>query len=186
MKNDSGRFEKNLSSEDLKKILDIAYSLKNAVGSKKYHEIDQHQRSMLIYILGYLLANINNPQIDKDLLEFLLNICGYNITKDKDKELEEEEKEQELEEKDKERRNRLAAYEVYKILNPHQLAGETALENFVNNMVTRGIKVALKYEGKQFAESFEKSDLAKLESHKTNFVNSIKNEGFKGGGAGLG
>ena len=76
-------------------------------------------------------------------------------------------------------------YEVYKILNPNRLAGETTLENFINNVQARGVKVALEYEGKEFEKMFDKKDLENLESHKFSFVNTLKNEGFRGGGRGL-
>lgn len=38
-------------------------------------------------------------------------------------------------------------YEIYKILNPRKIAGETRLDNFINNMITGGLKRASKYEG---------------------------------------
>jgi hypothetical protein len=39
----------------------------------------------------------------------------------------------------------IAIYEIYKIINPKQLAGETRKQNFVNNMYMGGEKLASKY-----------------------------------------
>lgn len=49
---------------------------------------------------------------------------------------------------------RLATYEVYKIMNPRRLAGETKLENFVNNIITSGIKFAEEYESKSDVQHY--------------------------------
>jgi hypothetical protein len=42
---------------------------------------------------------------------------------------------------------RFVVYEMYKILSPEQIAGETRRENFVNNMIVGGLDRALHYAG---------------------------------------
>ncbi|KJV73889.1 Uncharacterised protein [Orientia tsutsugamushi] len=42
---------------------------------------------------------------------------------------------------------RFAIYEVYKLLNPRRIAGETRLSNFIHNLIIGGAKYALKYGG---------------------------------------
>lgn len=42
---------------------------------------------------------------------------------------------------------RFAIYQIYKVMNPRRIAGETRRENFVANFITGGIKKAMKYEG---------------------------------------
>lgn len=42
---------------------------------------------------------------------------------------------------------KFAIYELYKILNPRRIAGNTRYENFVNNVIMMGLEVARKYEG---------------------------------------
>lgn len=42
---------------------------------------------------------------------------------------------------------RFAIYEVYKLLNPRRIAGETRLSNFIHNLIIGGEKYALKYSG---------------------------------------
>ena len=48
---------------------------------------------------------------------------------------------------------RFAVYEVYKIMNPRRIAGETSRDNFVSNFVTGGIKKAMQYEPKEFQKA---------------------------------
>lgn len=74
----------------------------------------------------------------------------------------------------KEDLKRAFIYEFYKFVSPHQLAGETALENFMNNVIYRGIKYAINYEGKEFVA--DKSVM----NHLSKIVN------VKAGGFGLG
>ena len=104
---------------------------------------------------------------------------------DKEKKEEEIEKEEELTEEQKQIRLRQIIYEVYKIINPERLAGETSLENFISNVITRGIEVAMEYDGSQYAKKFTEEELNNLESHKTSFVTKLKSEGHKGSGRGL-
>jgi hypothetical protein len=65
----------------------------------------------------------------------------------------------------------MVMYELYKFLTPHQIAGETRLENFVNNVVHGGINYALHYMGedidkaKQFSDMLGKSFVKELEKH---------------------
>lgn len=42
---------------------------------------------------------------------------------------------------------KFAIYEIYKVMNPHRIAGETKKENFVSNYITGGLRKAIKYEG---------------------------------------
>ena len=42
---------------------------------------------------------------------------------------------------------RFLIYEIYKVMNPIQIAGETMRQNFIKNAKVRGVDDALKYEG---------------------------------------
>lgn len=42
---------------------------------------------------------------------------------------------------------KFAMYEIYKVMNPHRIAGETKRENFVNNYITGGLRKAIRFEG---------------------------------------
>jgi hypothetical protein len=42
---------------------------------------------------------------------------------------------------------RFAIYEIYKMINPRRIAGETAKDNFISNVFLYGLKVAMRYDG---------------------------------------
>ena|GEM_PF-1188135 len=48
---------------------------------------------------------------------------------------------------------RFAVYEVYKVMNPRRIAGETSRSNFVSNFVTGGLRKAMKYDPKEFQKA---------------------------------
>ena len=175
-----------MTKEQLDKLLLLAYELKQAIQRndvQKLKEIER-QKSLLIMLLEYLILNINNPTLDLSIVHFLQMFLGKS--KSKDTELEEEiSPEDELSKEEKERRHRLMIYEVYKVMNPNRLAGETGIENFINNVITRGIKTAMKYEGANFAKLFDEKELENLESHKHSFAQMLRDGGVKGGGRGM-
>jgi threonine synthase len=41
-------------------------------------------------------------------------------------------------------------YEFHKFSNPNQLAGETAKENFLNNVINKGVGFAMKFAGREY------------------------------------
>lgn len=143
-------------------------------------------KEQLIGLLQYLLLNQNNPNMDTSLVEFLEKILNITKSKDKDKsKKQEEEKEEKLTEEQKKLRYQRIIYEAYKILNPERIAGETSLENFVSNIITRGIAIAREYDGAQYEKHFEKKELDNLESYKESFVEKLRASGQRGGGKGL-
>ena len=68
---------------------------------------------------------------------------------------------------------RFAIYEVYKVMNPKRIAGETKKDNYAHNMMRGGKKLASKHEGGR------KSDLAK---YSPKFIKKVaaKSKSFKG------
>jgi len=56
---------------------------------------------------------------------------------------------------------RFAVYEIYKVTTPRRIAGETRRQNFVSNVVLRGLKVALKHEGGSLKEIKHYKGIAK-------------------------
>ncbi len=71
-----------------------------------------------------------------------------------------------------------AVYEVYKVMNPKRIAGETAKDNYKHNLIEGGVKLASKYEGGK------ESDLKKYGSLE---VAQLKRQvaDFKKGGGGM-
>ncbi|MBN8511508.1 MAG: DUF5394 family protein [Rickettsiales bacterium] len=57
-----------------------------------------------------------------------------------------------------------AIYEVYKVMNPRRIAGETAKDNFAHNMAYRGEKKAMQYEGgkEEAMKEYGSDEVAKI------------------------
>lgn len=174
----------SMSAEDLLQLLSIAYQLQKALahGDQETAESLAKNREKLLQLLEYMVQNLDNPNIDKSLLPMLQQMLGIDIRDVAEKLELEEEKEEKLSKEERERRNKLLAYEVYKMVNPHRLAGESALDNFISNVKLRGFKEAMKYEGKEYSKDFEKKDLENLESHQHTFVDAVTKAGSRGGG----
>ena len=135
-------------------------------------------------LLEYLILNLSSQNVDVELINLIARFLGRDLRKEKDSELEEE-REEELSKEEKERRHRLMVYEIYKMLNPRRLAGETEIENFIKNVLLRGIDVAVKYEGAEFAKCFAIKELQNLESLGHGFKVILKGACFKGAGLGM-
>lgn len=64
-----------------------------------------------------------------------------------------------------------AVYEIYKVMNPKRIAGETRQENFAHNVIERGIESAKHYAGgtKHEIEKYSPQFIKKLENAHTSF-----------------
>ena len=174
--NDTRKIE-DLDPRVLAEAIEIARKLQaNASdGSIISEDITKH-KGILAKLLEYLILNQNNPNMDLSLIQFLEKALGITKSKKKDKELSEEQKKI---------RYQQIMYEAYKILNPERIAGETSLENFLSNVITRGIEVAREYDGAQYENNFSKKEIQDLDSNKESFVDKLKSSGHKGAGRGL-
>lgn len=181
---------KYLSSANLLQALGITKRLMIALYRQKdelQKEIDKH-RETIEKLLVYLALELDNPNLDLALLEFLCRLLDINVQKlRKKKEGLEEEQEQEMTEEERKNHIRWIIYEAYKIINPNRIAGETDLENFINNVKTRGLEEARKYTN--HAVNYEKSlgtkFLGELNKEKSSFVEMLKEQGFQGQGRGF-
>lgn len=74
----------------------------------------------------------------------------------------------------------LAVYELYKVMNPRRIAGETKKDNYINNTMVRGHKIASLYEGGSKAEvqSYDKQELARIEKQSNSFRKGGNNIGI--------
>ncbi len=173
-----------LPAKDLAELLAIAEKLKKAISSNNAQELKSLEQSkhLMFVLLEYLILNIDNPSIDAELIAMLLRYLGIDLGKEK-KEKEEEEllEYEEMSKEQKEHIHRMMIYEIYKMLNPNRIAGETALENFMNNVMRYGIKEAMQHEGKEFAKYFNSKDLENIESHRFSFVEQLSKAGIKSG-----
>lgn len=177
----------DLDPKILSEAIEIARKLQSSSSEGHFSEQDliQHKK-IFAKLLEYLILNQDNPNIDISLIQFLERALGITKSKEKDKNKEhEEEKEEELSEEQKRLRYQQIMYEAYKILNPERIAGETSLENFISNVITRGIEVAREYDGAQYEKDFSKKEIDNLDSYKESFVDKLKSSGNKGFGRGL-
>lgn len=144
----------------------------------------QKRKTLLAKLLQYLIANPQLAVTHKSLIAAIRLILGIKIEQEHEDTIEAE-KEAGLSLAERKRRYELAVYELYKIINPRQLAGETALDNFLNNVAMRGLEVARYYQGNQFAMQFNAGDLVKLASYRHNLVVILAEEGVKSFGRGM-
>lgn len=176
-----------LDPKSLIQLLEVATELRKLFENGKEISEQQIERNLPMFaiLFEYLVANMDNPHLDKGMLKFLEKLLGISAQEEKKQQEQEEEKEEELDEKEKQKALKIIIYEMYKIITPNQVAGETALENFINNVKTYGVKEAMKHEGSQYASKFNPDDLENLESHRFSFVRAMKDAGLKSGGLGL-
>lgn len=59
---------------------------------------------------------------------------------------------------------RFMVYEVYKILNPRRISGETKRDNFIHNVIVGGLKRAARYENKKDLKNMPKAMLQGLDN----------------------
>lgn len=69
---------------------------------------------------------------------------------------------------------RFVIYEIYKMINPRRIAGQTRLGNFISNFILRGEKVAKKFEGgtEQELKKYNPKLLGKLRKKRKTHVKS--------------
>ncbi|RZI47304.1 hypothetical protein EDM53_02425 [Rickettsiales endosymbiont of Peranema trichophorum] len=174
---------RDLKPKTLLKLLEVVYDFKGMfdehgqVNSAKL----EANKELLVAILEYLIVHAHSLKVDAGLIIFLENVLGIGkIKKDAQKEQEEQEQEEkELSNEEKERRYRILVYQIYKIMNPRRLAGETKLDNFIHNVQARGIKEAMKYEGMEYAKNIKQSDVNAMESNRGTFLARLKSDGLK-------
>lgn len=149
----------------------------------------EKNKALFLQILEYLILNQDNPNIDQNLIAIVMEFLGLKPSKSKSKkssgEVELEDHEHEMTEEERKQQLRFIFYEAYKILNPHALAGETPLQNFIKNVKIRGIEEALKYEGSEYAKNIDPKELQRLDHSGRSFVEELEKNGFKGFGRGL-
>lgn len=182
-----------LGAEGMKTLVAAVEDLKKAIDNHDEKRLDQlsKNKAMFLKIFEYLVLNQDNPNIDPRLLIIVMKFLGIE-PKSKKKERSEEEDDlhpeghfYEMTEEERKQYLRMVFYEAYKMLNPHAIAGETYLQNFIKNVQIRGVEEALKYEGSEFAKTIDVKDLKELDHSGKSFVEELDKQGFKGFGRGL-
>ncbi len=145
----------------------------------------QKHKDLLAKLLQYLISNKQLAVAHKALIAAIRLILGITLDQEHAAPSEELDEEAGLSTAERKRRYELAMYELYKILNPNRLAGETALDNFLHNVAVHGIDVARQYQGSQYETQFNANDLVKLASYRHSLGALLKEEGAKGFGRGM-
>ncbi|NRB11275.1 MAG: DUF5394 family protein [Rickettsiaceae bacterium] len=73
----------------------------------------------------------------------------------------------------------MAIYEIYKVMNPERIAGESKKDNYVHNMMRGGTKLASKYTGGKESD---------LKNYSKGFIKdvAVQSKSFKKGGGSIG
>jgi hypothetical protein len=175
----------NFKPQEIIELIKIIGDLREFLQNSPDEVSIRKRKDLLARILEYMMLNQNMLLQNQHLIELLTTMLN-KLSIDKNKELEEEtEEELELSEEEKKRRLQVVMYELHKVLNPRRIAGETSIENFLNNVAVRGIEVARKYQGHEHAVKFSAHDLVNLASYRHNLVSLIAEAGAKGFGRGL-
>ena len=173
-----------ITQSKLEKLLEIAYNLRRAFAEGQ--EIDEKELSeakvFLAMLLEYLIKNRNNPNIDVSLIAFLEKVLGIKRSKERDEPDHQEKEAKRLQNEYFKHRQRMVMYEIYKIINPNQLAGETRFDNFINNLVTRGLHVAKQYNGKEYQKIFTNQEIENIASYSNIFKELLKESGARARG----
>lgn len=177
----------NLSHDKLKKFLEVAYNLRRAFNEGKEISPEELAESkvFLAMLLEYLINHRDGLFIDIALLQFIEEVLGIQHKKEKE-ETREQKEEKRLKEEYKKHRYRMAMYEIYKVINPNRLAGETELDNFINNLRTRGLHVARQYQrGGEVEKLFTPQEIENIASYKHVFQQLLQDMGAIGHGKGM-
>lgn len=178
----------NLSHDKLKKFLEVAYNLRRAFNEGKEIAPEElaEAKVFLAMLLEYLINHKDSPFLDVALLRFIEEVLGIRHKAKTKEEMREEKEEKRLKEEYKKHRYRMAMYEIYKVINPNRLAGETELDNFINNLRTRGLDVAQQYQrGNNFEKLFTKQEIENIASYKHVFQQLLQDMGAIGYGKGI-
>jgi NTP pyrophosphatase (non-canonical NTP hydrolase) len=188
-----------VAASGLQEVLQEVYELRQALSSDDKSAAVQlnNNREKLEQLLDYLVNNMHNPEIDAALIRMLADMLGVSledthlgesIFSNTDEQIKTPE-EKRLEKEQHDQLVRFLIYEIYKMMNPKQIAGETRLDNFINNAILYGVKAAIQHENKHFVQStLSEKDLHaldKIDGH--SFVQDIQRgiDSIRQGGRGI-
>tara|TARA_B110000503_G_C7164519_1_gene421244 strand:- start:10 stop:654 length:645 start_codon:yes stop_codon:yes gene_type:complete len=120
-------------------------------------------------------ADIDKDKIAKDITEFCSVVMQNLDTEPKIGKLSAKDRTCMLKIEVKKNLNKIlknfVVYEIYKIMNPKRIAGETAKENYRNNLIEGGQKLAEKYEGGKEADlkSYGSAKVSKIQQQAAAF-----------------
>ncbi|CAG7591504.1 MAG: DUF5394 family protein [Candidatus Midichloria sp.] len=167
--------DQNQASYAIKECYNIISDIVNK--NKKVTEEDSDDLKMvLMRLLEHLIATKDILELDK-LIKIILALL--KMRKDSTK------KEEELSGEELKTQTRFVIYEIYKMLNPSRIAGETEIQNFIDNVMIRGVEAALYYDRRNISRGFSKEELKILGQHSKTALRRINAFGSRGWGKGM-
>ncbi|MFV9991397.1 MAG: DUF5394 family protein [Candidatus Midichloria sp.] len=167
--------DQNQASYAIKECYNIISDIVNK--NKKVTEEDSDDLKMvLMRLLEHLIATKDILELDK-LIKIILALL--KMMKDSTKKVEE------LSGEELKTQTRFLIYEIYKMLNPSRIAGETEIQNFIDNVMIRGVEAALYYDRRNISRGFSKEELKILGQHSKTALRRINAFGSRGWGKGM-
>lgn len=165
---------RNQASYAIKECYNIISNIVNK--NKKVSEEDSDDLKMvLMRLLEHLITTKDSLELDK-LIKIILALLKIRKNSTKEEELSEEKLKTQT---------RFVIYEIYKMLNPSRIAGETEIQNFIDNVMIRGVEAALYYDRRNISRGFSKEELKILEQHSKTALRRINVFGSRGWGKGM-
>ncbi|AEI88877.1 MAG: hypothetical protein IRD7MM_01850 [Candidatus Midichloria mitochondrii] len=166
---------RNQASYAIKECYNIISDIVNK--NKKVSEEDSGGLKMvLMRLLEHLITTKGNLELDK-LIKIILALLKMKKNSMK--------KEEELSEEELKTQTRFVIYEIYKMLNPSRIAGETEIQNFIDNVMIRGVEAALYYDRRNISRGFSKEELKILGQRSKTALRRIDAFGSRGWGKGM-
>lgn len=167
--------DQNQASYAIKECYNIISDIVNK--NKKVTEEDSDDLKMvLMRLLEHLIATKDILELDK-LIKIILALLKMRKNSTK--------KEEELSGEELKTQTRFVIYEIYKMLNPSRIAGETEIQNFIDNVMIRGVEAALYYDRRNISRGFSKEELKILGQHSKTALRRINAFGSRGWGKGM-
>ncbi|MDJ1406839.1 MAG: DUF5394 family protein [Candidatus Midichloria sp.] len=168
--------DQNQASYAIKECYNIIYDIVNK--NKKVTEEDSGDLKMvLMRLLEHLITTKDILELDK-LIKIILALLKMRKNSTK--------KEEELSGEELKTQTMFIIYEVYKMLNPSRIAGETEIQNFIDNIMIRGVEAALYYDRRNISRGFSKEELKILgQQHSKTALRRINAFGSRGWGKGM-
>lgn len=157
--------------------------------NKKTTDLPELQSGLILLIKDYISSHVKNPpaNVDEKAIAGSIAEISHNLLKQKDPTQKaasstkpSEDKYYSADSSSRKDFNRavkyFATYEVYKAMNPRRIAGETKKDNFIHNVIVRGLDKATHYTGGSKSEiaAYSPNLVGKLEEQHKDF----KNKGF--------
>ncbi|MDJ1257732.1 MAG: DUF5394 family protein [Candidatus Midichloria sp.] len=166
---------RNQASYAIKECYNIISDIVNK--NKKVSEEDSDDlKIVLMRLLEHLITTKDSLELGK-LIKIILALLKMRKNSTK--------KEEELSEEELKTQTRFVVYEIYKMLNPSRIAGETEIQNFIDNVMIRGVEAALYYDRRNISRGFSKEELKILGQHSKTALRRINAFGSRGWGKGM-